>query len=52
VAGCFGLGKFQNMFQIRNAHLTVGHNQLKDPDTRRVGACQKNLCTGFDVEVF
>lgn len=51
VPGSFCLREFQNMLKVRDAHLAIGHDQVKDPEARRVGAGQKDLGAGFNVEI-
>jgi len=36
VSGCFGLCELQNALEVADAHLAVGHDQVKNPETGSV----------------
>jgi hypothetical protein len=52
MAGGFRLCKFKNMLKVSNAHLSIRHDQVKNTETRSIGAGQKYLRPGFNIEMF
>ena len=52
VTARFGLCKVKYALQVRYAHFTIGKYQIKDAQSWRVRASQKNLCARVEIKMF
>ena len=49
---CFRLCEFQDSLEIRNAHLSVRHDQVEDAEPGGVRAGEEDLRPQVDIKVF
>ncbi len=47
----FGLREIEDVFQVADAHLSVGEDEVEDAEAGGVGAGEKYLRPGFNIEM-
>lgn len=52
MARCFCLGEIEDAFEVGDAHLAVGHNEVEDAQAGGVGAGEEDLGAQVDVKMF
>lgn len=52
VTRSFCLRELQNIFEVSDAHFTVGHDQVQNSQSGSIATRQKNLGSRVDVKMF